>query len=142
MSKVKTKIVSFQPVTRELRAALKVEGFDGPVTNNTSLWDDVLLDVESIAQTDDPRALLNLGCHIDSDDALTAGIRDAQAPPHVFILPRGRGDVGLLRALVLNNLQEWADDPGQREPPVVVAYVWSPYSTKLAKVFPSPESED
>lgn len=134
----KTKIISFHPVTRELRAAIKAEGFNDPVTNKTDMWAEVLAEVAAMSQADDPRAILELEANLDGlNNQLTSGVFADNAPPHVFILPRGGGDVGLLRGAVLTDLDAWADDRIQH-PASASAYVWSPGHTKLAKVFPFP----
>lgn len=135
----KTKIISFCPVTRELRDAVRAEGFDGPISNEVSLWAEVLAEVEAMTQADDPREAMDLGSAqcVDRATSLTASIFN-HPMPHIFILPRGGGDVGLLRALVLTDLHDF---DGEDAVPAT-AYVWSKGYTKLVKVFPASESED
>lgn len=134
----KTKIISFCPVTRELRDAVRAEGFDGPITNEVSLWLEVLAEVEAMTQADDPREAMDLGSAqcVDRATSLTASIFN-HPMPHIFILPRAGGDVGLLRALVLTDLHDFDGEDAA----TATAYVWSPYTTKLVKVFPAPKSE-
>jgi hypothetical protein len=135
----KTKIISFCSATRELRAFIKAEGFDGPISNETELWDEVLTDVEAVTQADDPRGALDIEDSIQSENyQITNAILRDGAPPHVFILPRGGGSVGLLRALVLRDLERWFSS-AHHNPAPATAYVWGPYSTKIIKVFPSSE---
>ncbi len=132
------KIISFCPIDESLRDALRAENYDSDlIYSNAPLWTEALEVVANISSNDDSRDLMCFAesGSVDCATSLTSTLFDDNAPPHVFILPRGGGDVGLLRALVLADLTDFR---GDMDVAPATAYAWG-NNKGLAKVFPSSE---